>query len=99
MQELFSKEILPYLGSRDSLYRIEPIILTEGPSYMTKGIMIHNGLDLDLTILTDRGMDIPFLRYKGKNIGFPSKTGIKSPFLFQENNARGFLQQFFAGFL
>lgn len=99
MKELINKELLPYLGSHDSLYRIEPVLFTEGPSYMTRGIMIHNGLDLDLTILTDRGMDIPFLRYKGKNIGFPSKNGVKSPFLFQENQARGFLQQFFAGFL
>lgn len=99
MKELVDKTLLPYLGSHDSLYRIEPVVFTEGPSYLTRGIMIHNGLDLDLTILTDRGMDIPFLRYKGKNIGFPSKNRVKSPFLFQENEARGFLQQFFVGFL
>ncbi len=99
MKEVINKELLPYIGSINSLYRIEPVTFSEGSAYFTRGLLINNGLDLDLTVLTDRGMDIPYLRFKGKNIGFPSKNGIKSPFLFQEKELRGFLQQFFVGFL
>lgn len=99
MKESLDKKILPYIGNINSLYRLEPVTFNEGSANLTRGILVNNGLDLDLTVLTDRGMDIPYLRFKGKNIGFPSKVGIRSPFLYQEKGLRGFLQQFFVGFL
>ncbi len=60
---------------------------------------MDNGRGTRLTVLPDRGLDIPSLSFKGTNVAFQSKTGLRSPFLYQEEGVRGFLKQFNAGLL
>jgi hypothetical protein len=52
-----------------------------------------------MTVLPDRCLDIPYFSYKGINLGVVTKAGLCSPFLYVEDEARGFLKQFNAGLL
>ena len=60
---------------------------------------VRNGKGLEMTLVADRGLDIPVLRYKGVNVSFASKVGLRAPSLYTEDAGRGFLKQFYAGML
>ncbi len=91
--------IRKYVGNLETLYGIRESMLIDGPERGIRAFDVRNGQGLELTVLSDRGMDIPFLRYKGMNIGFGSKVGIKGPQFYTEDENRGFLRQFNGGFL
>jgi len=86
-------------GSLDSLFGIKDYTFNDGPARGMRALDLDNGRHIRMTVLADRGLDIPSLSYQGKNIAFQSKTGLRSPFLYQEEGARGFLKQFYAGLL
>ncbi|MDD4080852.1 MAG: aldose 1-epimerase family protein [Eubacteriales bacterium] len=86
-------------GNLDSLYGFKDYTFNDGPEKGMRAFDLDNGKNTRLTVLADRGLDIPSFYYKGKNIAFQSKTGLRSPFLYQEEGARGFLKQFYAGLL
>lgn len=88
-----------YVGNLETLYGIRESMLMDGPERGVRAFDVRNGQGLEFTVLSDRGMDIPFLRYKGMNIGFGSKVGIKGPQFFAEDGVRGFHRQFNGGFL
>jgi hypothetical protein len=71
----------------------------DGPARGVRAFDLYNGRGTELTVLADRGLDIPFLKFKGHQLAFASKTGIKSPALYQEEGVRGFLRQFYGGLL
>ena len=81
-----------YCGIKDYLYN-------DGPNRGLRALDLKNGKNMELTLLADRGLDIASLSYKGINIGLNNKVGIRSPYLFQEDGASGFLKQFFGGML
>lgn len=91
--------IKEYIGDRHSLFYADLIEYKEGPSRGMQAVQLFNGKDLHITFLVDRGLDIPYLSYKGMNIALVGKVGLRSPYLFTETGARGFLRQFNAGFL
>ena len=71
----------------------------DGPARGVRAFDLKNGKNLQMTILADRGLDIASLSYKGMNMSFSSKDGIRSPHLYAEDGARGFLKQFNAGMM
>lgn len=86
-------------GDLDSLCGIKDYTFNDGPAKGLRAFDLDNGRNIRMTVLADRGLDIPSLSYKGKNAAFQSKTGLRSPFLYQEEGVKGFLKQFYAGLL
>jgi len=81
-----------YCGIKDYLYN-------DGPNRGVRALDLKNGKNMELTLVADRGLDISSLSYKGINVGLNNKVGIRSPYLFQEDGAAGYLKQFFGGML
>jgi len=81
-----------YCGFKDYLYN-------DGPSRGLRALDLKNGRNIEMTIAADRGLDIPCFSYKGINIGLNNKVGIRSPYLYTEDGASGFLKQFAGGLL
>ncbi|MDL2206830.1 aldose 1-epimerase family protein [Eubacteriales bacterium OttesenSCG-928-N13] len=92
-------ELRKYVGDLSALYGIKRYTMTDGRDNGVRAMDLDNGQGLTMTVLQERGLDIPFLRFKGVNVGFYSKTGISHPAYYQEDGARGFLKQFYAGLL
>ena len=85
-------DVNAYCGVKDYLYN-------DGPSRGMRAIDIKNGKGIEMTVLADRGMDIPEFTYKGINIALHNKVGMRSPYLYVEEGASGFLKQFNGGLL
>lgn len=64
-----------------------------------KAFDFKNGKNLEVTVLADRAFDLPFVSFKGYNMGFTSKQGVRHPSFYVEEGVRGFLKQFQAGLL
>lgn len=92
-------ELRRYVGDTDTVVGIRDYTFNEGKEKGVRVLQVKNGAGLELSVLPDRAMDIAYLTYRGMNIGFNSKTGITSPYLFTEKEQRGFLKTFYAGFL
>lgn len=92
-------ELRRKVGDFNSLYGIKSYVLDEGKARGVKAYDLNNGQGLNATIFADRGLDIPFLSYKGVNISLLTKSGISSPFSYTESGLYGFMRQFNAGFL
>ena len=92
-------ELRKKCGDLSALCGIKDYVFNDGPARGVRAFDLKNGRGIEMTVLADRGMDIPFLSFKGHNIGLTSKVGVRSPYLFQENGALGFLRQFYAGML
>ena len=86
-------------GDLNTLCGWKDYTFNDGPARGVRGFDLKNGRGIEMTVLADRGLDIPYLTYKGRQMAFASKTGIKSPSLYQEEGVRGFLRQFYAGLL
>ena len=87
------------MGGVSALYGVTPYTLTDGLAGGVRAFDVKNGNGVEMTVLADRGLDIPFLRYKGVNVGFYSKTGVTHPAYYQEEGVRGFLKRFYGGLL
>ena len=87
-----------YIGDLDGFF-LKKYRFCEGKADGVRAIDVRNGRGIELTVLPDRCLDIPYLYYKGTPIAFCSKTGIVSPAYFVENSDRGFLRSFNGGFL
>ena len=61
-------------------------------------VHFRNGSGLEFTVVSDRGMDIASVRFKGHQISFLSGTGITAPSYFHSSGAE-WLRTFFAGAL
>ena len=92
-------ELRKYCNNINALCGIQDVILNDGPNRGVRALELNNGKNLQITMLADRGLDIPTLRYKGMNIGLNNKVGIRSPYLYVEEGASGFLKQFYGGML
>ena len=88
-----------YVGDPDSLFGIRDYTFNDGPARGMRALEVDNGKGLAMTFLPDRALDIPFLRYKGVNVSFASKVGLRAPAFYVEEAGRGFLKQFNAGML
>jgi hypothetical protein len=92
-------ELRKYVGDIETLCGITPFVYDGGPGHGVRAFRAKNGQGLSLTIAADRGLDIPHASFKGVCIGFSSATGVRAPAFYDEDGARGFLKQFYAGLL
>lgn len=92
-------EMRKYLGDPSGICGIRDYTFNDGPARGMRALELHNGRGLQLTVLPDRGLDIPWLSYKGQNIGLLNKVGVRSSALFVEDGASGFLKNFYGGML
>ncbi len=83
----------------DAYCGFKDYIFNDGPNRGLRAFDLKNGRNIEMTMLADRGLDIPCLSYKGVNIGLNNKVGIRSPYLYREDGASGFLKQFNGGLL
>lgn len=89
---------LEYVGNISQLFHVQESRLTGGKADGVRMMSIRNGSGLSFEIAGDRGMDIPYLNYKGLNLGFLTFPGVTAPSYFREEG-NGFLHSFAAGFL
>ena len=87
------------VGDLQTVCGFKDYTFNDGPARGVRAFDAKNGRNLQMTILADRGLDIASLSYKGVNMSFSSRDGIRSPYLYQEDGARGFLKQFNAGMM
>ncbi|MDI9506760.1 MAG: aldose 1-epimerase family protein [Bacillota bacterium] len=95
--ELF--ELRKRVGNLNALMGVTDYVLNDGPGKGVRVFHVRNGKGMELTVAADRGMDIPFLAYKGKTMSFAGKVGMRNPAFYDEDGVRGFLKQFYAGML
>ena len=88
-----------YVGDLDAIFGIKDYTYNDGPARGMRALDVKNGKGLEMTLAADRGLDIPCLRYKGVNVSFAAKVGLRAPSLYTEDAGRGFLKQFNAGML
>ena len=93
------RELEAYCGDTAQLFGVQPCILDNGRDKGTRAYMVDNGAGITFTALRDKCLAIPFLKFKGLNIGFLCKNGISAPEFYQEEGTRGFLRNFEGGFL
>jgi hypothetical protein len=89
---------LDYISNKNQLCNVTKFIYTEGKAKGTKAIRVNNGIGLDFVVLTDRGMDIGELYFKGELISYMSETGVVNPCYFNEKGDQ-WLRSFGGGFL
>lgn len=99
MKNLSKRELEAYCGDLSQAFGIQECVLEGGKAKGTKAYIVNNGCGLEMTVLADKCFAIPKMSFKGDNVGFISKTGICAPEFFQEEDTRGFLRNFEAGFL
>ena len=92
-------ELRKKCGDLNALCGIKDYVFNDGTARGVRAFDLNNGGGIQMTVLADRGLDIPYLSYKGYNVGVTGKVGIRSPYLYQENAGIGFLRQFNAGLL
>ncbi len=92
-------EMSAYIGDIKSAFGLKEYCFTEGKARGLRALDMNNGKGIAMTVMLDKCLDIPYLSFKGHNIGFVSKTGIVAPSFYKEEGTRGFLKQFEAGFL
>ncbi len=99
MKKSQEHELRKYTGDLSSLCGWTDYTFNDGPARGVRAFDLKNGKNIRMTVLADRGLDIASLSYKGFPMSFSSKDGIRSPYLYAEDGARGFLKQFNAGML
>ncbi len=92
------KEFMKYVGDISEIAGAKKFEILEGNGKGVEVIQVKTGTGLQFTIVPGRGMDIASSSYKDIPISFMSKTGITSPFSFEEPDY-GFFRGFYAGLL
>ena len=72
-------EALRMVGNMDQLAGIRLAQLADGPGRGVTIAEFHNAAGLHFTVSPDRCMDIYDFSYKGINISFLSRNGMRSP--------------------
>jgi hypothetical protein len=89
---------MKYVGDVTQIAGAKRLEIVEGNGKGVQVIEVKTGTGFKFTVVPDRGMDIAAASYKGVPISFMSKTGITSPFSFEEAGF-GFFRGFYAGLL
>ncbi|MBE5774917.1 MAG: DUF4432 family protein [Clostridiales bacterium] len=92
-------ELRKKCGDPNALCGIKDYVFNDGPARNMRAFDLKNGSGIEMTVLADRGLDIPWLSFKGHNISLLNKVSVRSPYLYQEAEAYGFLRQFYGGLL
>lgn len=92
-------ELRQRIGDLNALCGWKEYRYEDGPATGVRAFDFKNGRNLEMTVVADRAFDLPYVRYKGHNMGFVSKQGVRNPAFYAEDGVRGFLKQFSAGLL
>lgn len=95
---MFNKEIMQYIGDISQIGGIKRYNFSEGKAKGVGALDVNNGSGLVFTVVADRGIDIYQLSFKGIPISFISKTGIVSPYFYNDRSYE-WLRSFGGGFL
>lgn len=103
MAELYGRrytraELLQRVGRLDQIGGIEPATLEGGCAAGVRAMRVTTGSGLDVTVLPDRCLDIPMIRFNGRPLCWHSRNGIVGP-QFYEEAGNGFLRSFFGGLM
>ncbi len=103
MARIFGEErtrldILKRVGDIRQLAAAQPFELQDGSERGTRGVRLYNGAGLDLSVVTDRGMGITHLSWRGVQLSLLTPTGTAHP-SFAEQPGLGWLRTWPAGFL
>lgn len=92
------QELMGYVGDISQIADAKYSELKTGRGKGVSMIDLKTGGGLNITVLPDRGMDLAWADFKGYSFGHVSKTGVTSPFSFDENGMN-FFRNFTAGLL
>jgi hypothetical protein len=95
----FSKlEILKRVSDIRQLAGAQPFELQDGSERGTRGVRLYNAAGLDFNVITDRGMGVTHLSWKGVQLSMLTPAGTVHP-AFTEQPGLGWLRTWPAGFL
>lgn len=91
-------DLLRRVGSMEQLCSVRESVLSEGEGRGMRVARFRNAAGLDFTVLPDRCMDLFDFSYRGVNLSFQSKNGLRSSMSF--DSAKGeFAEQWPGGIL
>lgn len=96
-QSLTRVEIMRRVGDIRQLASALPFELVDGSTRGTRGVRLYNGV-LDLSVITDRGMAITELFWKGQQVSLLTPLGAVHP-AYAEQPGLGWLRTWPAGFV
>jgi hypothetical protein len=91
-------DLLRRVGDIRQLAAAQPFELSDGSERGTRGVRLYNAAGLDLTVMTDRGMGLTHLSYRGTQLSLMSPSGTVHP-AYAEQTGLGWLRTWPAGFL
>jgi hypothetical protein len=97
-KEYTKLEILRRVGDIRQLAAAQPFELADGPERGTRGVRLFNACGLDLSVLTDRGMSLAQLAWRGIQLSLLSSNGSVHP-SFSEHQGTGWLRTWPGGFV
>ena len=92
------KEEKKYIGHIDQLMKVKKVRFQDGKADSVKMIDVQNRSGLHFAVNASRGMDIPYVDFRGENLGYISPCGVVAPDFFDDKEL-GFLKSFTAGFM
>jgi len=98
-KSMSQKEILKRMGSVSQIADARVMKLDDGKARGMRCIEVKTGSGLTFTVLPDRCMDICWAEFQGYPFAYISKSELCGPEYFQENESKGFLDNFFGGLL
>ncbi len=97
--EEFSRfELARRVGDLCQLAGAEPFELVDGRQQHVRGVRLYNAAGLDLEVITDRGMAITRLTWRGVPLAMTNPGGAAHP-AYSEQGGMGWLRTWPAGFL
>ncbi|MDR1579108.1 MAG: aldose 1-epimerase family protein [Synergistaceae bacterium] len=97
-KQMTRQEIYARVGNLTQIAGIKRYTLNSGRGKGVDAIDVNTGC-FSFTLLPSRCLDISAVFYRGIQLGYMSKSGIRSPQYFNENGNKGFLDNFFGGLL
>ena len=91
-------DLLKHVGHPEQLCGIRESKLIHGPGEGVAVAEFHNAAGLRFTVVPDRCMDLYDLSYRGVNLSFLSRNGLRSPLSYTALNGE-FAQQWSGGML
>ena len=97
-EERSRSEILKRVADIRQLMTAQPFELQDGSARGTRGVRLYNAAGLDMDVITDRGMGIAQLSWKGVQLSLLTSAGAVHP-AYTEQPGMGWLRTWPAGFL
>lgn len=97
-KEYTKAEILRRVGDISQLAGAQAFELVDGSERGVRGVRLYNAAGLDVTCLTDRGMALTDVHFRGVPLAFQTSVGLPHP-AFSEPLGLGWLRTWPGGFL